>query len=92
MNPPYGSAIGDWMAKAYISSLQGATVVCLVPARTDMRWWHDFAMRGEIRFLQGRLNFGGGQNSAPFPSAVVIFRPKRYLSMTVRPSEIQRKR
>jgi phage N-6-adenine-methyltransferase len=92
MNPPYGSAIGDWMAKAYISSLQGATVVCLVPARTDTRWWHDFAMRGEIRFLQGRLNFGGGQNSAPFPSAVVIFRPKRYLSMAVRSSQVQRKR
>jgi len=37
------------MKKAYIASLDGATVVCLVPARTDARWWHDFAMRGEIR-------------------------------------------
>lgn len=83
MNPPYGNAIGDWMAKAYLSSLEGATVVCLVPARTDTQWWHGFAMRGEIRFLQGRLRFGGGQNSAPFPSAIVVFRPKRYLSMIV---------
>ena len=80
MNPPYGNAIGDWMAKAYVSSLQGATVVCLVPARTDTQWWHDFAMRGEVRLVQGRLRFRHAQYSAPFPSAIVIFRPKRYLS------------
>lgn len=87
MNPPYGVAIGEWMAKAYLSSLEGATVVCLVPARTDTRWWHDFAMRGEIRFLRGRVSFGDGKKSAPFPSAVVIFRPKRYLSMAVRSNQ-----
>ncbi len=74
MNPPYGRYIGKWMKKAYDSSLSGATVVCLVPARTDTAWWHDFAMRGDIRYLRGRLKFGGHKNSAPFPSAVVIFR------------------
>ena len=75
MNPPYGRAIKHWMRKAYHSwSQEGATVVCLVPARTDTAWWHDYAMRGEIRFLRGRLKFGGSRNSAPFPSAVVIFR------------------
>ena len=52
MNPPYGRDIGLWMAKAYRSSLKGATVVCLVPSRTDTRWWHEWAMRGEIRFLE----------------------------------------
>src|SRR5690242_9535706 len=46
MNPPYGRTIGQWMQKAYESSLQGATVVCLVPARTDTEWWHNFAMKG----------------------------------------------
>jgi phage N-6-adenine-methyltransferase len=81
MNPPYGRDIGAWMAKAYCSSLQGATVVCLVPARTDTQWWHEFAMRGEIRFLQGRLKFENAPTSAPFPSAIVVFRPKRYLAM-----------
>ena len=35
MNPPYGYEIGLWMAKAYLESLEGATVVCLVPSRTD---------------------------------------------------------
>lgn len=74
MNPPYGREIGKWMQKAYESSLSGATVVCLVPARTDTKWFHDFAMMGEIRFIKGRLKFGGSKNSAPFPSAIVIFR------------------
>ena len=74
MNPPYGREIGLWMRKAYESALAGATVVCLVPARTDTAWWHDYAMRGEIRFIKGRLKFGGCKNSAPFPSAIVVFR------------------
>jgi site-specific DNA-methyltransferase (adenine-specific) len=66
------------MKKAYESSLAGATVVCLVPARTDTAWWHDYAMQGEIRFLRGRLKFVGRNgvgDAAPFPSAVVIFQP-----------------
>ena len=73
MNPPYGRAIGKWMRKAYESSQNGATVVCLVPARTDTAWWHDYAMKGDIEFIRGRLKFGGSANSAPFPSAVVVF-------------------
>ena len=74
MNPPYGRDIGKWMKKAYESSLGGATVVCLVPSRTDTKWWHDYSMKGEIEFIKGRLKFGGGKNSAPFPSAVVVFK------------------
>jgi len=79
MNPPYGRTIKEWMRKAYWASISGATVVCLVPARTDTAWWHDYAMLGEVRFLRGRVKFttsgGGVQGSAPFPSALVIFRP-----------------
>ena len=74
MNPPYGREISAWMKKAYESSLDGATVVCLVPARTDTAWWHDYAMKGEIEFIRGRLKFGNAKNAAPFPSAVVIFK------------------
>ena len=73
MNPPYGREIGKWMRKAFEESLRGATVVCLVPARTDTAWWHDYAQKGDVRFIRGRLKFGGAKNSAPFPSAVVIF-------------------
>ncbi len=76
MNPPYGREIKGWMRKAYGSSLEGALVVCLVPARTDTAWWHDYAAKAtEIRFVRGRLRFGSAKHSAPFPSAVVVFRP-----------------
>lgn len=75
MNPPYGREIALWMEKAFLSGKQGGTVVCLVPARTDTVWWHSFAIHGEIRFLKGRLKFGDATSSAPFPSAVIIFRP-----------------
>lgn len=76
MNPPYGRKIGAWMRKAYESAqIDGATVVCLIPARVDTSWWHEYAMRAaEIRFVKGRISFGDG-GPAPFPSAVVVFRP-----------------
>ncbi|HAB17921.1 MAG TPA: adenine methyltransferase [Verrucomicrobiales bacterium] len=77
MNPPYGRVIGRWIQKAYETSHSGSTVVCLLPARTDARWWHDHVMKGEIRLLRGRLTFEGGRYPAPFPSAIVIFRPVR---------------
>ena len=73
MNPPYGRQIGRWMRKAYEESLQGALVVCLVPARTDTAWWHDYAAKGSVRFIRGRLKFGRAASSAPFPSALVVF-------------------
>lgn len=75
MNPPYGRTIGKWVRKAYESAQDGATVVCLLPARTDTAWWHDYVMKAEVRFIRGRLKFGGCKNSAPFPSALVIFTP-----------------
>ena len=79
-NPPYGRKIGEWVRRAYISAQIGsATVVMLLPARTDTRWFHDYIYNKsntEIRFIKGRLKFGGCKNSAPFPSMVVIFRSK----------------
>ena len=75
-NPPY-SQIAKWVKKAYEESQKGKTVVLLIPSRTDTRWWHDYCMKGEIRFIKGRLKFGDAKNSAPFPSAVVIFTPTK---------------
>ena len=77
MNPPYGKDIKAWMTKALDASRRGATVVCLVPSRTDTAWWHDTVIAGgaEVRFVRGRLRFVGAEHPAPFPSAVVIFRP-----------------
>lgn len=80
MNPPYGRVIGDWIRKAYEESLnEGTTVVAMIPARTDTRYWHDYVMGAqEIRLVKGRLKFGDGHNSAPFPSAVIIFKGASY--------------
>lgn len=75
-NPPYGRTIGKWAEKAYKSSLNGATVVFLVPARTDTKWFHDWVYgKADIRFLRGRLKFGGAKANAPFPSLIAIYRP-----------------
>lgn len=72
-NPPYGRVIGAWVEKM---SRGGAIIsVGLLPARTDTRWFHDHILgKAEIRFIRGRLKFGGCKNSAPFPSMVVIWR------------------
>ncbi len=75
MNPPYGRTISDWTSKAYEESKRGSLVVCLVPSRTDTDWWHRFAMKGEIRFIRGRIQFGSLGVNAPFPSALIIFHP-----------------
>ena len=73
LNPPYGREIGNWVRKAYESSKQGATVVCLLPSRTDTTWWHEYLMEAtEIHFIRGRLHFNDA-GPAPFPSAFVIF-------------------
>lgn len=75
-NPPYGRDVGQWVQKASEEAQKGATVVMLLPARTDTRWFHSYIYgKAEIRFLRGRLKFGGSKNSAPFPSMIVVFRP-----------------
>ena len=67
MNPPYGRTIGLWMRKAYEESQRGALVVCLVPARTDTAWWHDYATKGQVTFIRGRLKFGGASELGTVP-------------------------
>ena len=74
-NPPYGRQVGQWVEKAYMSAQAGALVVMLLPARTDTAWFHDYVYRkAEIRFVRGRLKFGGSKTGAPFPSMLCIFR------------------
>lgn len=72
-NPPY-SKLKLWIKKAYEESQAGKTVVMLIPSRTDTVAWHEYVMKAkEIRFIKGRLKFGNAKNSAPFPSAVIVF-------------------
>lgn len=75
-NPPYGREIGKWVEKCFNENLKpNTTIVMLIPARTDTKYFHDFIYHKatEIRFMKGRLKFGDSKNSAPFPSMVVIF-------------------
>jgi phage N-6-adenine-methyltransferase len=83
LNPPY-SKCREFIAKAAEEARKGCTVVCLVPSRTDTRWWHEHVWDAdlhqarpgvEVRFIKGRLKFGGATAGAPFPSVVIVFRP-----------------
>ncbi len=76
MNPPYGGHTADWLKKALVSAQGGATVVCLIVSSTDRSYWHDviFPHASQIRFIRGRLHFGESKSSAPFASAIVIFK------------------
>lgn len=77
VNPPYGNQIEKWVAKAYRESFNGVTTVLLLPVRTDVKWFHNWILgKAEIRFIKGRLKFGGIKHNAPFPSMLVIYRPK----------------
>ena len=70
-NPPYGKNIGKWVEKAARSF---ATVVMLLPARTDTKWFHDYVLPYvKIEFIRGRIKFSGHKENAPFPSMVVVF-------------------
>ena len=84
VNPPYGREIGKWVKKAYEEGEKpNTTVVCLIPSRTDTKYWHDYCMKAdEIYFVKGRLKFGNSNNAAPFPSAVVVFRGAPIKGMT----------
>ena len=80
MNPPYGSAIAAWVAKARIEAHCGALVVGLLPARTDTKWWRTHVKASaDVYFIAGRLKFGGAQNSAPFPSAIAVWTGLHFL-------------
>jgi phage N-6-adenine-methyltransferase len=78
MNPPYGHDIGKWILKAWKESClpgHAKRVVCLLPARTDTRWWQDYVQKyaSKIEFIRGRIKFEGAQYNAPFPSAIAVF-------------------
>lgn len=75
-NPPYGREVKYWVKKCYEESLKpNTTVVLLIFARTDTKYFHDYIKdKAELRFIKGRLKFGNCKNSAPFPSILAIFR------------------
>lgn len=77
-NPPYGRELCKWVEKAYKEAEKGATVVMLIPARTDTQYFHDYIYhKHEVRFLKGRLHFNDSKHVAPFPSIVVVMKHKK---------------
>lgn len=78
MNPPYGGHAGLWIKKAYEESKKGAVIVCLIVSSTDRSYWHDyiFPHASEIRFLRGRIRFSEAESTAPFASAIIVFRDR----------------
>ena len=78
LNPPYGKgySLAQWVKKSHAESLLGATVVMLIPARTNTNWFHEYCLRyGEVRFIKGRPKFGGADHGLPQPLCFIIFRP-----------------
>lgn len=75
MNPPYGREVYAWTRKARTS---GALVVGLLPASTDLAWWHDDVVgHAKVRYLRGRVRFltdGPYRASGFFASVIVIWR------------------
>lgn len=81
VNPPYGNQISNWIKKGFEEWQKGKLIVFLIPSRTDTKYWHDYLMKAtEIRFIRGRIKFEHPRTKkitpAPFPSAIVIFKPK----------------
>lgn len=81
INPPYGRNMYEWFKKVFEEQQDGKTIVCLVPARTDTKWFHEFIYhKAEIVFIKGRIKYelnGKQQGPAPFPSMIVVYNDKR---------------
>jgi phage N-6-adenine-methyltransferase len=71
MNPPFEN-MKHFIKKAF-DERNRAVTVCIIPARTNTRWWHDYCMKGEVRFICGRPKFKGCIHGLPQPLALCIF-------------------
>lgn len=78
VNPPYGRAIAPWIKRCHdMRRAYSGEFIALVPARTDTRWWHAYAVTAAAWcFWRGRLVFLGAQGPAPFPSALLYWGPE----------------
>lgn len=75
VNPPFNDAY-NWLKKARDESKLGATVVVLLPSKTETRWWHELALQAnEIRFVKRRVTFDGHKDPFIIGIALIIFYP-----------------
>ena len=82
MNPPYGKEVYAWTRKARLESMGSALVVGLLPASTDLAWWHNDVVntRAVVRYIRGRVRFitgGPYRASGFFATVIVIWQPGR---------------
>ena len=75
MNPPFKD-MKKFIKKAY-DQRNNAITVCLIPARTNTKWWHEWCMKGEVMFICGRPKFKGNIHGLPQPLALVVFGRKQ---------------
>lgn len=80
LNPPFGdksSKMVDWIKKAWHDTQHDPdlTVVMLIPARTNTKWFHDYCMKAaEVRFIKGRPKFGDASHGLPQPLVIIVFK------------------
>jgi len=76
-NPPYGKGLEAWVAAFARWSLNGCTVVALLPANTDTRWFRSvYLFAHEIRLLHGRVNFEGSNGGNTGGSLIAVYYPQ----------------
>lgn len=77
MNPPFSRDLSKWVRKAHIEAkVNGGTKVCLIPVRSNTKWWADVCKDAEIRFINGEVNFNNEERGLWLPMCIVIFGEK----------------
>jgi len=76
-NPPYDARSITRFVEAgwrgtWLSAEPDSVAVFLLPTKADQAWWHTYATKCEVRFIRGRLTFGGAPSPAAFPCCVVV--------------------
>ena len=74
MNPPFNRQLRTWVKKAHEESMKhGNTVVCLIPVRSNTKWWRETVGDAEVRFINGEVNFNNLDRGLWLPMCVLIF-------------------
>ena len=77
MNPPFSKDLNKWVKKACNDAIQfGGTKVCLIPVRSNTKWWAEVSVQSEIRFINGEVNFNDAERGLWLPMCIMIFGDK----------------
>jgi phage N-6-adenine-methyltransferase len=74
LNPPFNRELGKWVKKAHSETIKnGGTKVCLIPVRSNTKWWAEVSKDAEIRFINGEVNFNNQVRGLWLPLCILIF-------------------